>query len=123
MQEGFERGVRQWVFPEKVLHKGKEACLTDVINQEHENVKYLPGIKLPDNVTAEGDLAAAVEGATVLIFVLPHQVGRVSSQRNSGIVVVNHSFLRPMHNAAKQRPVRNQDGCDLPIVFGLESMY
>ncbi|CAN0137906.1 unnamed protein product, partial [Laminaria digitata] len=73
-QEGFEHEVRQWVFPEKVLHNGEEACLTDVINQEHENVKYLPGVKLPPNVTAEGDLAAAVEGATVLIFVLPHQV-------------------------------------------------
>ena len=74
MQEGFERGVRQWVFPEKVLHKGQEACLTDVINQEHENVKYLPGVKLPSNVEARGDLAAAVDGATILIFVLPHQV-------------------------------------------------
>lgn len=73
-QEGFEHGVRQWVFPEKVLHEGKEACLTEIINTKHQNVKYLPGVNLPENVVAEGDLASAVQDATILIFVLPHQV-------------------------------------------------
>lgn len=38
-------------------------------------VKYLPGIKLPNNVVATSSLAEAVDGATALIFVLPHQVG------------------------------------------------
>lgn len=66
--------VKQWVFPEKVSYNGQEECLTTVINREHENVKYLPGVKLPHNVTAEGDLAEAVKDATILIFVLPHQV-------------------------------------------------
>ncbi|CAB1103223.1 unnamed protein product [Ectocarpus sp. CCAP 1310/34] len=77
-QEGFEHQIRQWVFPEKVSHNGVEACLTEVINREHENVKYLPGVKLPENLVAEGDLALAVKDATILIFVLPHQfLGRV----------------------------------------------
>ncbi|CAM9297521.1 unnamed protein product [Ectocarpus sp. 6 AP-2014] len=77
-QEGFEHQIRQWVFPEKVSHNGVEACLTEVINKEHENVKYLPGVKLPENLVAEGDLALAVKDATILIFVLPHQfLGRV----------------------------------------------
>lgn len=75
-QEGFETIVRQWVFPEKVVHAGEEACLTDVINKEHENVKYLPGVKLPENVRAESDLKEAVRSATILVFVLPHQVSR-----------------------------------------------
>ena len=26
--------------------------LSEIINQEHENKKYLPGIKLPDNVVS-----------------------------------------------------------------------
>lgn len=26
--------------------------LTEIINEQHENVKYLPGIKLPDNVVS-----------------------------------------------------------------------
>lgn len=67
------------MFPEKVSHNGVEACLTEVINREHENVKYLPGVKLPENLVAEGDLALAVKDATILIFVLPHQVCVVSA--------------------------------------------
>lgn len=48
--------------------------LTEIINEKHENVKYLPGIKLPENVVAVPDVAEAAKGATALIFVLPHQV-------------------------------------------------
>merc|ERR1719463_838270 len=55
--------------------------LTDIINTEHENVKYLPGIKFTDNVIADPDLSHAVQGATLLIFVLPHQfLGRICPQ-------------------------------------------
>ena len=35
-----------WVFEENI--NGRK--LTDIINTEHENVKYLPGYKLPENV-------------------------------------------------------------------------
>lgn len=35
-----------WVFEETV--NGRK--LTEIINSEHENVKYLPGHKLPANV-------------------------------------------------------------------------
>lgn len=38
--------VKMWVFEEMV--DGRK--LTDIINSDHENVKYLPGHKLPDNV-------------------------------------------------------------------------
>jgi len=47
--------------------------LTDIINTEHENVKYLKGHKLPEIVKAVPDLKEAVKGATVLVWVLPHQ--------------------------------------------------
>ena len=29
--------------------------LTEVVNKKHENVKYLPGIKLPENVVCTTD--------------------------------------------------------------------
>lgn len=61
--------VEMWVFEEQVNGKN----LTEIINETHENVKYLPGIKLPENVHAEPNLEKAVTGATLLIFVLPHQ--------------------------------------------------
>ncbi|CAE6434616.1 unnamed protein product [Rhizoctonia solani] len=47
--------------------------LSALINETHENPKYLPGIQLGQNVVAEPDLLKAIEGATALIFVLPHQ--------------------------------------------------
>ncbi|KAL3927969.1 MAG: hypothetical protein SGBAC_012858 [Bacillariaceae sp.] len=63
-----------WVFEEIVtLKDGKSEKLTKVINEQHENVKYLPNIKLPENIVAVADLAEACKDATLLIFVLPHQ--------------------------------------------------
>eukprot|EP00521_Asterionellopsis_glacialis_P008488 CAMPEP_0195280496 /NCGR_PEP_ID=MMETSP0707-20130614/135_1 /TAXON_ID=33640 /ORGANISM="Asterionellopsis glacialis, Strain CCMP134" /LENGTH=396 /DNA_ID=CAMNT_0040339233 /DNA_START=236 /DNA_END=1426 /DNA_ORIENTATION=- len=69
-----ETRVNMWVFEEDVqLEDGSTQKLTEVINTRHENIKYLPGIPLPSNVVAVPDLAEACEGATLLIFVLPHQ--------------------------------------------------
>lgn len=42
----FATTVKMWVFEENV--NGRK--LTDIINTEHENIKYLPGYKLPENV-------------------------------------------------------------------------
>jgi len=73
----FEDEVKMWVFQEQVDGKN----LTDIINTEHENVKYLPDIKFTENVVADPDLASAVSGATMLVFVLPHQfLGRICPQ-------------------------------------------
>lgn len=66
--------VNMWVYEEMVeAEDGSMQKLTDVINTEHENIKYLPGIRLPKNVKAVPDLKEACDGATLLIFVLPHQ--------------------------------------------------
>jgi glycerol-3-phosphate dehydrogenase (NAD+) len=59
-----------WVFEENI--NGEK--LTDIINTKHENVKYLPGIQLPENVVAIPDLKEAAKDATLLVFVVPHQV-------------------------------------------------
>ena len=58
-----------WVYEE--LIDGKR--LSQIINTQHENVKYLPGITLPENVTAVPDLTEATKDADILVFVLPHQ--------------------------------------------------
>uniref|UniRef100_W5L7W9 Glycerol-3-phosphate dehydrogenase [NAD(+)] n=1 Tax=Astyanax mexicanus TaxID=7994 RepID=W5L7W9_ASTMX len=65
----FEPMVNMWVFEETV--NGRK--LTEIINTEHENVKYLPGHKLPKNVVAVPDVTEAAAGADILIFVIPHQ--------------------------------------------------
>ena len=48
----FQSTVKMWVYPEEV--DGKR--LDEIVNEKHENVKYLPGIKLPENLVASADL-------------------------------------------------------------------
>ena len=71
----FDETVSFWVFEEVVRVPGCDTPknLSQVINERHENVKYLPGIALPTNVVAIPDLAEACRNATLLVFVLPHQ--------------------------------------------------
>ena len=89
----FEDTVYMWVFEEYVkLEEGKWVRpargakppegktwvdegykpLTSVINETHENVIYLPGITLPSNIVAEADIKKCVTGATMMVFVIPH---------------------------------------------------
>jgi glycerol-3-phosphate dehydrogenase (NAD+) len=65
----FKDTVHMWVHEELV----NGTPLTQIINETHENIKYLPGIRLPENVIAEPCIQKAVKEATLLIFVLPHQ--------------------------------------------------
>ncbi|GMT18115.1 hypothetical protein PFISCL1PPCAC_9412, partial [Pristionchus fissidentatus] len=65
----FDKTIRMWVFEEMV--DGRK--LSEIINTDHENVKYLPGKKLPANVLAVPDLVESCKDATILIFVVPHQ--------------------------------------------------
>jgi len=78
----FDATVRMWVFEELV--DGRK--LSEIINQDHENVKYLPGKKLPHTVLAVPDIVQAVTDADVFIFVVPHQfVNRICGQIKAAI--------------------------------------
>uniref|UniRef100_A0A1I8E9Q5 Glycerol-3-phosphate dehydrogenase [NAD(+)] n=1 Tax=Wuchereria bancrofti TaxID=6293 RepID=A0A1I8E9Q5_WUCBA len=65
----FDHQIRMWVY-EEIINGMK---LTEVINTQHENIKYLPGKKLPPNVVAIPDLLTACKDSDILIFVIPHQ--------------------------------------------------
>lgn len=78
----FEETVQMWVFEENVTipkdsrhftGDDKPQKLSDIINNVHENVKYLPNITLPSNVIANPDLPSSCKDSTMLVFVLPHQ--------------------------------------------------
>lgn len=56
--------VRLWSFEEDVVRE---------IRKERENVRYLPGVSLPENLVATGDMAEAVSGAEVVVSVSPSQ--------------------------------------------------
>ncbi|CEG71092.1 Putative Glycerol-3-phosphate dehydrogenase [NAD ] [Rhizopus microsporus] len=81
----FEEEVRQWVFEEN--YRGEK--LTDVINRERENPKYLPGIKFPPNIRAVPNLVEATKSASVLVFVLPHQFVRGVCEEMKGHIAPN----------------------------------
>jgi glycerol-3-phosphate dehydrogenase (NAD+) len=72
--------VNMYVYEEMV--DGKK--LSDIINEEHENVKYLPGHKLPTSVVAVPDLVEASKEADILVFVIPHQFIRNICKQLSG---------------------------------------
>ncbi|KAJ2647385.1 glycerol-3-phosphate dehydrogenase [Coemansia sp. RSA 1250] len=65
----FDDTVKIWVYEEMV--DGQK--LTDIINTKHENIKYLPGHKLPSNVVAVPDAVEVVKDATHIVVVIPHQ--------------------------------------------------
>ncbi|XP_050443624.1 glycerol-3-phosphate dehydrogenase [NAD(+)], cytoplasmic isoform X2 [Adelges cooleyi] len=67
--DSFDSCVKMYVYEEMV--DGKK--LTEIINTTHENVKYLPGKKLPENVVAVPDVVEAAKDADIIVFVIPHQ--------------------------------------------------
>lgn len=69
LTDRFVKEVNMWVFEEEI--NGEK--LSHIINTKHENVKYLPGRALPENIVAVPDLVKAASEADLLIFVIPHQ--------------------------------------------------
>ncbi|KAH8288733.1 hypothetical protein KR054_008826, partial [Drosophila jambulina] len=64
----FDERVHIYVYDDPI----RNTLLSEVINHRHENVKYLPGIKLPRNLVAVNDLLEAAQNADILIFSMPH---------------------------------------------------
>ncbi|PHJ19253.1 nad-dependent glycerol-3-phosphate dehydrogenase [Cystoisospora suis] len=94
----FHNDVRMWVFEEMI--NGKK--LTELINSTHENTKYLPGHKLPENLRAVPDIIEACRGADLLVFVMPHQfVASACDKLAQAQVVPPHaraiSLLKGLH--------------------------
>ena len=50
--------------------------LAETITVKHENADYLPGVPLPESITATHDAAAAASGAEVVVLAVPSQLLR-----------------------------------------------
>ncbi|XP_062394339.1 glycerol-3-phosphate dehydrogenase 1-like protein isoform X2 [Sardina pilchardus] len=117
----FASTVKMWVFEENI--NGKK--LTEIINTDHENVKYLPGYKLPENV-AVPQLRDAADGADLLVFVVPHQfirklcdemVGCVS-ERARGITLIKGIDEGPEGLKLISDIIREKMGIDMSVLMG-----
>ncbi|XP_056141685.1 glycerol-3-phosphate dehydrogenase 1-like protein [Lampris incognitus] len=118
----FATTVKMWVFEENI--NGRK--LTDIINTDHENIKYLPGYKLPENVVAIPKLCDAAEGADLLVFVVPHQfirnlcdemVGCVSSKAR-GITLIKGIDEGPEGLKLISDIIREKMGIDVSVLMG-----
>jgi glycerol-3-phosphate dehydrogenase (NAD(P)+) len=68
--------------------------LCDAIGAAGENTRYLPGAKLPRNLSATHDLGEALDGARMVVFVVPshatREVARAAAPHvRSGVPVVS----------------------------------
>ena len=64
--------VRQWC---------RRPEYAQTLANRRENVKYLPGVKLPTNVWVTSSLQDAVQGAEVVVVAVPSQAVRETAQR------------------------------------------
>jgi glycerol-3-phosphate dehydrogenase (NAD(P)+) len=55
---------------------GRDAGQLQDFDQRGENRKYLPGIRFPDNLSVEADLAACLDGATDVLIAVPSHAFR-----------------------------------------------
>ncbi|MCP2169934.1 NAD(P)H-dependent glycerol-3-phosphate dehydrogenase [Goodfellowiella coeruleoviolacea] len=54
----------------------RRAEVADTVRQRHANPDYLPGVRLPENLTATADAAVAVRGAQAVVLAVPSQTLR-----------------------------------------------
>jgi glycerol-3-phosphate dehydrogenase (NAD(P)+) len=65
---------------EPVRLYARDGEMVRAINARRENPRYLPGIALPDELTATSDLGAALVGAQIALLVLPAQALRAAAR-------------------------------------------
>lgn len=118
----FQDTVPMWVYEEDF--EGRK--LTEIINEQHENPRYLPGAKLGDNVVAMPDINKVVEGADILIFCTPHQFLRDICKKLAGkvksgafaISLVKGMRVRPEGPQLISQMVNRHLGIDCSVLMG-----
>uniref|UniRef100_A0A1I7ZCF3 Glycerol-3-phosphate dehydrogenase (NAD(+)) n=1 Tax=Steinernema glaseri TaxID=37863 RepID=A0A1I7ZCF3_9BILA len=119
----FDTQVAMWVRPKDVNGR----TLTDIINEDHENVLYLPSVKLPTNVVAYNCIKETVQNADILIFATPHQmVQDVCTEIKDhvlseavGISLIKGIATKPDGSAsAVSDEIRNHLNIDVSVLMG-----
>lgn len=49
----------------------RDPALLDALDREHENTRYLPGVRLPESLKIECDLTRAAAGARLILLAVP----------------------------------------------------
>lgn len=100
----FQPEVRMWVHEEIIGSKK----LSEIVNEQHENVKYLPGVRLPSNIVADPDIRRVADGADIVVINIPHQFLRSICAQLKGI-----DFRRAIGVSCLKGINVTKDGVDL----------
>lgn len=75
--------------------KGAQVAVWDLgeeqakkVNADRENKAFFPGYPIPDNITWHHEVAPAVEGAEIILVVIPSQFLRGFFKNNSAVIPV-----------------------------------
>ena len=74
------------------------------VNATRENARYLPGAPLPENLSCTDDLRVAVEGAQMVVFVVPSHAMREVAHAGTLELLVGHLQHRAGH-VGRQPPM------------------
>jgi glycerol-3-phosphate dehydrogenase (NAD(P)+) len=86
---------------------GRDAALMADIARRSENARYLPGIALPEGLTATGDLAWALESAELVTLVVPSHALRAMAEQLAGVLpagVTVVSAMKGIENESLELP-------------------
>jgi glycerol-3-phosphate dehydrogenase (NAD(P)+) len=75
---------------------GRREELCRAITEKHENPDYLPGVELPDVVTATTDPARAAQGAALVVLAVPSQTLRANLQSWADVLPADAVLLSLM---------------------------
>jgi len=76
--------IRLWAY---------ETDVCDAIQQKRVNEQFLPGCVIPDSVTATNDFAAALEGAQLVLSVMPSQHCRTLFEQMWSLISVRTTIV------------------------------
>ncbi|WP_066461673.1 NAD(P)H-dependent glycerol-3-phosphate dehydrogenase [Sanguibacter suarezii] len=85
---------------------GRSAETAEQINREHVNGRYLPGVVLPETITATTDAAQALAGADVVVIAIPSQSARATLEPLRGLLApgsVAVSLMKGIELSTDQR--------------------
>jgi len=118
----FDSEVKMYVYEEQVDGRN----LTDLINEKHVNVKYLPNGPLPENVVAVPDLAEAARDASMVVFCTPHQFLKPMIATVKPVLAPNYKALSAVKGIDFDDKgivlisdlIRKELGCDTSVLMG-----
>lgn len=65
---------------------GRNADVAQQITTEHVNGRYLPGVELPESISATTDVAEALDGVDLVVVAIPSQSARATLEPLRGLV-------------------------------------